>query len=257
MMFNKVEICGVNTKKLPLLEEKQIRQLLFRIQNGEYECREEFIEGNLKLVLGVIKYFNNGGENVGNLFHVGCIGLMKSIDNFDLNKNGKFSAYAVPMIIEEIKNYLKDNNSIRVSEYLKDIAYKALQVRDQLLKQYNKEPTLSKIAKEFDLTKEDLVFALETIKDTTSLIEPIYNQDMDEIYEIDQNQDTKNLEDSWSKNISINEGMEKLSASEKLIVNLRFFNGKTQMEVASEVGIPKEQVSMIEKNALKHLRKYV
>jgi len=257
MIFNQVEICGVNTSKLPVLEEKQIQELLFRIQNGEYECREKFIEGNLKLVLGVVQHFSNRGESVGNLFHVGCIGLTKSIDNFDLSKNGKFSTYAVTMIIEEIRSYLKHNNLIRASEYLKDIAYKALQVRDRLVKQDNKEPTVSKIAKELELTKEELVFALDTIQDHIALIEPIYHQDVDGIYDMDPKQETKNLKESWSKNISINEGMKKLDVREKLIVNLRFFNGKTQMEVASEVGIPKEQVSRIEKNALKHLRRYV
>ncbi|MBU3160943.1 sigma-70 family RNA polymerase sigma factor [Clostridium frigoris] len=257
MMFNKVEVCGLDSSKLPELEEKQIQELLFRIQNGEYECREKFIEGNLKLVLSVLQHFGNSDENLGNLFHVGCIGLMKSIDNFDLSKNARFSTYAVSMIIEEIRRYLNDNNSMKVSEYLKDIAYKALQVRDRLLKQDNKEPTISKIAKELKLTKEDIVLALDTIKDPISLIEPIYHQDVDEIYEMDQKQNTKNLEDSWSKNISINEGMKKLNVREKLIVNLRFFNGKTQMEAASEIGISKEHVAMIEKNALKHLRRYI
>ena len=257
MIFNQVEICGVNVLKLPVLEEKQIQELLFRIQNGEYECREKFIEGNLKLVLSVIQYFSNRGENVENLFHVGCIGLMKSIDNFDLSKSGKFSTYAVPMIIEEIRGYLKHNNSLRTSKYLKDIAYKTLQVRERLVAQDNKEPSVSKIAKELELTKEELVFALDTIQEPIALIEPIYHQDVDEIYEVDQKQDTKNLEECWSKNVSINEGMKKLNVREKLIVNLRFFNGKSQMEVASEIGIAKEQVSMIEKNALKHLRRYV
>lgn len=257
MMLNKVEICGVNTSKSQELEEKQIRELLFRIQNGEYQCREKFFEGNLKLVLNVIKYFGNRGEKEEKLFHVGCIGLMKSIDNFDLSKNNKFLTYAVQMIFEEIKMYLKNNNSIRVSEYLKNTAYKALLIRERLVKQDNKEPTVSKIAKELGLTREELVLALDTIEDTTSLIESIYNQNVDEIFEMDKKQETKKLEDSWSKNISINQGLKKLNVREKLIVNLRFFNGKTQMEVATEVGISKEQVSRIEKDALKHLRNYV
>ncbi|MBW9154595.1 sigma-70 family RNA polymerase sigma factor [Clostridium estertheticum] len=257
MMFNKIEICGVNTSKLPELDEKQIQELLFRIQNGEYECREKFIEGNLKLVLSVIKHFSNRGEKVEKLFHVGCIGLMKCIDNYDISRADRFSTYAVSMIIEEIRRYLKDNNSIRVSEYLKDIAYKVLQVRDRLAKQDNKEPTISKIAKELELTSEDIVLALDTIQDPISLIEPTYQQDVDEIYEMDKKQDNKNLEDSFLKNISIRESMKKLNAREKLIVNLRFVNGKTQMEAASEVGISKEQVAMIEKSALKHLRRHV
>ncbi|MBU3157678.1 sigma-70 family RNA polymerase sigma factor [Clostridium estertheticum] len=257
MMFNKVEICGVNTSKLQELDEKQIQELLFRIQNGEYECREKFIEGNLKLVLSVITHFSNRGEKVEKLFHVGCIGLMKCIDNYDLSREDRFSTYAVSMIIEEIRRYLKDNNSIRVSEYLKDIAYKVLQVRDRLVKQDNKEPTISKIAKELELTSEDIVLALDTIQDPISLIEPTYQQDVDEIYEMDKKQDNKNLEDSFPKNILIRESMKELNAREKLIVNLRFVNGKTQMEVASEVGIAKEQVAMIEKNVLKHLRRHV
>ncbi|MBU3218221.1 sigma-70 family RNA polymerase sigma factor [Clostridium estertheticum] len=257
MMLDKVEICGVNTFKLQVLEEKQIQELLFRIQNGEYECREKFIEGNLKLVFSVIKHFNDSGEKVEKLFHVGCIGLMKCIDNYDISREDRFSTYAVSMIIEEIRRYLKDNNPIRVSKYLKDIAYKVLQVRDRLVRQDNKEPTISKIAKELELTSEDIVLALDTIQDPTSLIEPIYYQDVDEIYELDKKQDNKNLEDSVLKNISIRESMKKLNAREKLIVNLRFVNGKTQMEAASDVGISKEQVVMIEKSALKHLRRHV
>ncbi|MBX4267356.1 sigma-70 family RNA polymerase sigma factor [Clostridium estertheticum] len=257
MMLDKIEICGVNISKLPVLEEKQIKELLFRIQNGEYECREKFIEGNLKLVLSVIKHFINRGEKVEKLFHVGCIGLMKSIDNYDLSREDRFSTYAVSMIIEEIRRYLKDNNSIRVSECLKDIAYKVLQVRDRLVKQDNKEPTISKIAKELELTSEDIVLALDNIQDPILLIDPIYYQDVDEIYEMDKKQDNKNLEDSFQKNISIRESMKKLNTREKLIVNLRFVNGKTQMEAASEVGISKEQVAMIEKNALKHLRRHI
>ncbi|MBU3187809.1 sigma-70 family RNA polymerase sigma factor [Clostridium estertheticum] len=257
MMLDKIEICGVNTSKLPVLEEEQIHELLFRIQNGEYECREKFIERNFKLVLSVIKHFSNRGEKVEKLFHVGCIGLMKSIDNYDLNRDDRFSTYAVSMIIEEIRRYLKDNNSIRVSEYLKDIAYKVLQVRDRLVKQDNKEPTISKIAKELELTSEDIVLALDIIQDPISLNNSIYYQDVDEIYEMDKKQDNKNLEDSFQKNISIRESMKKLNSMEKLIANLRFVNGKTQMEAASEVGISKEQVAMIEKNALKHLRRHI
>lgn len=257
MIFNQVEICGVNISKLPVLDEKQMQELLFRIQNGEYECREKFIEGNLKLVVSVIKHFSNRGEKVEKLFHVGCIGLMKSIDNYDLSRDARFSTYAVLMIIEEIRRYLNDNNSIKLSEYLKDIAYKVLQVKDRLAKQDNIEPTISKIAKELELTSEDIVLALDTIQDPISLIEPIYYQDVDEICEMNKKQDNKNLEDSFPNNISIRESMKKLNAREKLVVNLRFVNGKTQMEAASEVGISKEQVAMIEKNALKHLRRHV
>ncbi|MBK5242097.1 RNA polymerase sporulation sigma factor SigG [Clostridium sp.] len=257
MMFNKVEICGVNTSKLPVLKEKEKKELLFRIQNGEYECREKFIEGNLRLVLSVIKRFNNRGENVDDLFQVGCIGLMKSIDNFDLSLNLRFSTYAVPMIIGEIRRYLRDNNSIRVSRSLRDTAYKALQVRDRLVNQDNKEPTVAQIAKELEIPREDVVFALAAIQDPVSLFQPIYHDGGDEIYVMDQISDTKNLDDSWLENISIKEGMKKLNDREKLILNLRFFNGRTQMEVADEIGISQAQVSRVEKNALKHMRKYV
>ncbi len=257
MMFNKVEICGVNTSKLPVLKEKEKKELLFRIQNGEYECREKFIEGNLRLVLSVIKRFNNRGENVDDLFQVGCIGLMKSIDNFDLSLNLRFSTYAVPMIIGEIRRYLRDNNSIRVSRSLRDTAYKALQVRDRLVNQDNKEPTVAQIAKELEIPREDVVFALAAIQDPVSLFQPIYHDGGDEIYVMDQISDTKNLDDSWLENISIKEGMKKLNDREKLILNLRFFNGRTQMEVADEIGISQAQVSRVEKNALKHMRKFV
>ncbi|MEK6266573.1 MAG: RNA polymerase sporulation sigma factor SigG [Clostridium sp.] len=257
MMFNKVEICGVNTSKLPVLKEKEKKELLFRIQNGEYECREKFIEGNLRLVLSVIKRFNNRGENVDDLFQVGCIGLMKSIDNFDLSLNLRFSTYAVPMIIGEIRRYLRDNNSIRVSRSLRDTAYKALQVRDKLVNQDNKEPTVAQIAKELEIPREDVVFALAAIQDPVSLFQPIYHDGGDEIYVMDQISDSKNLDDSWLENISIKEGMKKLNDREKLILNLRFFNGRTQMEVADEIGISQAQVSRVEKNALKHMKKYV
>ncbi|MBU3191276.1 RNA polymerase sporulation sigma factor SigG [Clostridium bowmanii] len=257
MMINKVEICGVNTSKLPVLKEKQMKELLYRIQNGEYECRDTFINGNLRLVLSVIQRFNNRGENVDDLFQVGCIGLMKSIDNFDLSLNVRFSTYAVPMIIGEIRRYLRDNNSIRVSRSLRDIAYRALQVRDRLVNQDNKEPTVSQIAKELELPREDVVFALDALQDPVSLFEPIYHDGGDAIYVMDQISDTKNLDDSWLENISIKEAMKKLNDREKLILNLRFFDGRTQMEVAGEIGISQAQVSRLEKTALKHMRKYV
>ena len=257
MMFNKVEICGVNTAKLPVLKEKEMKELLYRIQNGEYECREKFIQGSLRLVLSVIKHFNNRGENVDDLFQVGCIGLMKSIDNFDLSLNVRFSTYAVPMIIGEIRRYLRDNNSIRVSRSLRDTAYKALQVRERLVNQDNKEPTVTQIAKELDLRREDVVFALDAIQDPVSLFQPIYHDGGDEIYVMDQISDTKNIDDSWIENISIKEAMKKLNDREKLILNLRFFDGRTQMEVADEIGISQAQVSRLEKTALKHMKKHV
>ncbi|MFT5875907.1 MAG: RNA polymerase sporulation-specific sigma factor [Clostridium sp.] len=257
MMFNKVEICGVNTSKLPKLKEKEMKSLLYRIQNGEHACRDQVIEGNLRLVLSVIKRFNNRGENVDDLFQVGCIGLMKSIDNFNLSLNVRFSTYAVPMIIGEIRRYLRDNNSIRVSRSLRDIAYRTLQVRDRLVNENNKEPTVTQIAKELELPREDVVFALDALQDPVSLFEPIYNDGGDAIYVMDQISDTKNLDDTWLENITIKEAMKNLNGREKLILNLRFFDGRTQMEVADEIGISQAQVSRLEKTALKHMRKYV
>jgi RNA polymerase sporulation-specific sigma factor len=257
LIINKVEICGVNTSKLPVLKEKEKRALLIQMHNGDSMARETFIKGNLRLVLSVIQRFNNRGENVDDLFQVGCIGLMKSIDNFDLNQNVKFSTYAVPMIIGEIRRYLRDNNSIRVSRSLRDIAYKALVVRDKLIKDNNKEPSISQISKELNLPREDVVFALDAIQDPVSLYEPIYHDGGDAIYVMDQVKDSKNTDESWLENISIKEAMKKLTDREKLILNLRFFNGRTQMEVANEIGISQAQVSRLEKTALKHMRKNV
>ena len=257
MIINKVEICGVNTSKLPVLKEKEKRELLLKMRNGDTKARETFINGNLRLVLSVIQRFNNRGENVDDLFQVGCIGLMKSIDNFDLTQNVKFSTYAVPMIIGEIRWYLRDNNSIRVSRSLRDVAYKALLVRDKLIKENNKEPTISQIAKELNIPREEVVFALDAIQDPVSLFEPIYHDGGDAIYVMDQISDSKNSDDSWLENISIKEAMKKLNDREKLILTLRFFNGRTQMEVADEIGISQAQVSRLEKTALKHMRKYV
>ena len=257
MIINKVEICGVNTSKLPVLKEKEKRELLLKMRNGDTKARETFINGNLRLVLSVIQRFNNRVENVDDLFQVGCIGLMKSIDNFDLTQNVKFSTYAVPMIIGEIRRYLRDNNSIRVSRSLRDVAYKALLVRDKLIKENNNEPTISQIAKELNIPREEVVFALDAIQDPVSLFEPIYHDGGDAIYVMDQISDSKNSDDSWLENISIKEAMKKLNDREKLILTLRFFNGRTQMEVADEIGISQAQVSRLEKTALKHMRKYV
>lgn len=257
LIVNKVEICGVNTAKLSVLKEKEKKELLLKIRNGDNEARETFIKGNLKLVLSVIQRFNNRGENVDDLFQVGCIGLMKAIDNFDLSQNVKFSTYAVPMIIGEIRRYLRDNNSIRVSRSLRDIAYKALLVRDKYLKDTNKEPTISQISRELNIPREDVVFALDAIQDPVSLYEPIYHDGGDAIFVMDQVSDNKNTDESWLKNISVKEAMKKLSDREKLILNLRFFNGRTQMEVAKEIGISQAQVSRLEKTALKHMKKYI
>ncbi|KGK88431.1 MULTISPECIES: RNA polymerase sporulation sigma factor SigG [Clostridium] len=257
MMINKVEICGVNTSKLPVLKEKEMKELLLSMRDGNTEARETFIRGNLRLVLSVIQRFNNRGENVDDLFQVGCIGLIKAIDNFDLGQNVRFSTYAVPMIIGEIRRYLRDNNSIRVSRSLRDIAYRALQVRDRLVSENNKEPTVTQIAKELDVPREEVVFALDAIQDPVSLFEPIYHDGGDAIYVMDQISDNKNVDDSWLENISIKEAMKKLNDREKLILTLRFFDGRTQMEVADEIGISQAQVSRLEKTALKHMKKYV
>jgi RNA polymerase sporulation-specific sigma factor len=256
-MINKVEICGVNTAKLPVLKEAEMRRLLMSMKDGDQESREKFIRGNLRLVLSVIQRFNNRGENVDDLFQVGCIGLIKAIDNFDLSQNVKFSTYAVPMIIGEIRRYLRDNNSIRVSRSLRDIAYRALQVRDKLVNENNKEPTISQIAKELKVPREEVVFALDAIQDPVSLFEPIYHDGGDAIYVMDQISDSKNIDESWLENISIKEAMKKLNGREKLILTLRFFDGRTQMEVADEIGISQAQVSRLEKTALRHMRKYV
>jgi RNA polymerase sporulation-specific sigma factor len=257
MIINKVEICGVNTSKLPVLREKEMKALLLQMKEGQEGAREKFINGNLRLVLSVIQRFNNRGENVDDLFQVGCIGLMKAIDNFDLSQNVKFSTYAVPMIIGEIRRYLRDNNAIRVSRSLRDIAYRALLVRDKLVNDNNKEPTISQIAKELKIPREEVVFALDAIQDPVSLFEPIYHDGGDAIFVMDQISDSKNQDDNWLENISIKEAMKKLNDREKLILTLRFFNGRTQMEVADEIGISQAQVSRLEKTALKHMRKYV
>lgn len=257
MMINKVEICGVNTAKLPVLKDNEMKELLLKMRKGDDTAREKFIKGNLRLVLSVIQRFNNRGENVDDLFQVGCIGLIKAIDNFDLSQNVKFSTYAVPMIIGEIRRYLRDNNSIRVSRSLRDIAYRALQVRDKLVSENNKEPTVSQIAKELKVPREEVVFALDAIQDPVSLFEPIYHDGGDAIFVMDQISDNKNLDDSWLENISIKEAMKRLNDREKLILTLRFFDGRTQMEVADEIGISQAQVSRLEKTALRHMRKYV
>lgn len=257
LMINKVEICGVNTSKLPILKEKEMKELLIKMRNGDENAREKFIKGNLRLVLSVIQRFNNRGENPDDLFQVGCIGLIKSIDNFDLSQNVRFSTYAVPMIIGEIRRYLRDNNAIRVSRSLRDIAYRALQARDRLVEKDNREPTVSQIAEDLKLPREEVIFALDAIQDPISLFEPIYHDSGDAIFVMDQISDSKNQDESWLENISIKEAMKKLTGREKMILNMRFFDGRTQMEVADEIGISQAQVSRLEKTALKHMRKYV
>ena len=257
MISNKVEICGVDTSKLPVLSAQRMQELFKEMENGNKAAREEFISGNLRLVLSIIQRFWNRGENADDLFQIGCIGLIKAIDNFDVTQNVKFSTYAVPMIIGEIRRYLRDNNPIRVSRSLRDIAYRALQVRNQLMDKLSHEPTINEIAKELDLPVEDVVFAMDAIQDPISLFEPIYQDGGDAIYVMDQVSDEKNDDESWINEIALQEAMNRLNEREKHILKMRFFDGRTQMEVASEIGISQAQVSRLEKSALRHMRKYV
>lgn len=257
MALNKVEICGVNTAKLPLLKEEDKEALFKRIKQGDAQARETYIKGNLRLVLSVIKRFSGSNENVDDLFQIGCIGLIKAIDNFDDTLNVKFSTYAVPMIIGEIRRYLRDNNSIRVSRSLRDIAYKAIYAKENLMKSSLKEPTIEDIEKEIGVPKEDIVHALDAIQSPVSLYDPVYSEGGDTLYVMDQISDKKNKEDNWVEDISLGEAMKKLSERQHYIIQLRFFQGKTQMEVAQEIGISQAQVSRLEKNALRCMKNYL
>ena len=254
-MINKVEICGVNTAKLPVLTNKEKNELLVKIKNGDINSREEFINGNLRLVLSVIQRFNGRGENIDDLFQVGCVGLIKAIDNFDISLNVQFSTYAVPMIIGEIRRHLRDNNPIRVSRSMRDLAYKALQVKEKLLKENQKEPTIEEIAKELGIDKEEIVVSLDSIQDPISLQEPVYNDGSESIYVMDQVRDSKNTDEVWTDNLSLAEAMKKLNCREKTIIAKRFFDGRTQMEVAEEIGISQAQVSRLEKSAIERIKK--
>ena len=236
-MVNKVEICGVNTSKLPILKNEEKEILFQKILQGDKEARQQYIYGNLRLVLSVIQRFSNRGEYMDDLFQVGCIGLMKAIDNFDVTQGVKFSTYAVPMIIGEVRRYLRDNNPIRVSRSLRDTAYKALQVKERLTAEKSKEPAIEEIAKELDMPKESVVMALDAIQDPISLFEPVYHDGGDTLFVMDQVSDEKNGDTLWLENISLSEAIERLTEREKKIVNLRFFQGKTQTEVSTEIGI--------------------
>ena len=255
MQTNKVEICGVDTSKLPVLTAQQMRALFDRIHAGDTSARDEFVQGNLRLVLSIIQRFNNRGEPVDDLFQVGCIGLMKAIDNFDLSLNVRFSTYAVPMIIGEIRRYLRDNNAIRVSRSLRDTAYKALQARDRLAAGSQREPTVGEIAQEMGVKREDVVMALDAIQEPVSLFEPVYQDNGDSLAIMDQVKDTRDSENGWLDNIAISQAMEQLNDRERFIIQLRFFKGRTQMEVAKEIGISQAQVSRLEKGALMHMKK--
>ena len=257
MALNKVEICGVNTAKLPVLTQEEKDALWKRITAGDATARELYIKGNLRLVLSVIKRFSGSSENADDLFQIGCIGLMKAIDNFDNTLGVKFSTYAVPMIAGEIRRYLRDNNSIRVSRSLRDTAYKAIYARENLTRQYAREPCLSEIATEIGIPDEEIVFALDAIQSPVSLYEPVYTEGGDTLYVMDQIKDKKSSEENWVEEISLREAMNRLPRRERHIIDLRFFEGKTQTEVAEEIHISQAQVSRLEKNALKAMRNYL
>lgn len=256
MLNNKVEICGVNTSKLPLLSKKEKEELFLRIKTGDEEARNIFINGNLRLVLSVIQRFYGRGETADDLFQVGCVGLIKAIDNFDLNQNVQFSTYAVPMIIGEVKRYLRDNNSIRVSRSIRDLAYKAIQFKEKYTKEHGKDPSIDEIAKELGVEREEIATSFDAIQDPISLQEPIYNDGAENIYIIDQIKDSKNTDELWAENMTIKGALERLNDKEKMIVTKRFFHGRTQMEVAEEIGISQAQVSRLEKSAIDHIRRF-
>lgn len=254
-MLNKVEICGVNTSKLPLLTKEEKMELFRKIKQGDYEARQKFINGNLRLVLSVIQRFYGRGENADDLFQVGCVGLIKAIDNFDLNQGVQFSTYAVPMIIGEVKRYLRDNNSIRVSRSIRDLAYKAMQVKEKYIREKGMEPSIEVIAKELGVEIEDIAISFDAIQDPISLQEPVYNDGSENIYIMDQVKDNKNTDENWAENLTIVQIMKKLNDKERMIIKKRFYDGRTQMEVADEIGISQAQVSRLEKNAIEHIKR--
>ena len=256
-MQGKVEICGVNTSKLKVLKNEEIIELLRRTKEGDMAAREQLISGNLRLVLSDIQKFTNRGENVDDLFQVGCIGLIKAIDNFNLDLDVKFSTYGVPMIIGEIRRYLRDNSALRVSRSMRDTAYKVLQAKEKYMGEHQREPSVEEIAKILELKREDVVFALDAIMDPVSLYEPVYSDGGDAICVMDQVKDSKNTDENWLEHIALREAMARLTDREKKILNLRFFEGKTQMEVSAEVGISQAQVSRLEKNAISQIKKNI
>lgn len=253
----KVEICGVNTSKLPLISNEETNALWEKIKQGDKHAREKYIKGNLRLVLSIIQRFSGSNENVDDLFQIGCIGLMKAIDNFDTSLNVKFSTYAVPMIIGEVRRYLRDNNSIRVSRSLRDIAYKAIYTKESLMKHSDKEPTIEEISKKIGIPAEDIIFALDAIQTPVSLYEPVYSEGGDTLYIMDQISDKKCKENNWIEHLSLREAMKKLPERENKIIKLRYFEGKTQMEVAEEIHISQAQVSRLEKNALSTMKHHL
>ena len=256
-MQGKVEIAGVNTARLPVLKNEETLALLRRAKAGDQDARQQLIEGNLRLVLSVIQRFSSRGENAADLFQVGCVGLIKAIDNFDINQPVRFSTYGVPMIIGEIRRYLRDNSAIRVSRSMRDTAYRVLQVRDRLLAENQREPSVEQIAKELDLPREEVVFAMDAIVDPVSLYEPVYSDSGDAVCVMDQVRDTKNTDEDWTDRIALKEALKRLDPRERRILSLRFYEGKTQMEVSAEVGISQAQVSRLEKGAINTIKKNI
>ena len=257
MFLNKVEICGVNTSELPLLSEEEKNSLFEKIEQGDADAREQYIKGNLRLVLSVIQRFSGNHENADDLFQVGCIGLMKAIDNFDRTLDVKFSTYAVPMILGEVRRYLRDNNSIRVSRSLRDTAYKAIYAREQLLKTMDRDPTIEEISKEINLPEEDIIYALDAIATPVSLFEPVYQDGNDALFLMDQVCDKKSREETWVEHLALQDAMNQLTSREYNIIRKRFYEGKTQTELADEISISQAQVRRLEKNALQSIRSYI
>ncbi len=255
-MISRVEIANTNTSKLKVLTNQENKELFLRIKEGDKEARQELINGNLRLVLSVIQRFGGRGESADDLFQIGCVGLIKAIDNFDITLDIQLSTYAVPMIIGEIRRYLRDNNMVRVSRSIRDLAYKILQAKEKILKEKGREATVEEIAQELQVEKEEIVMSLDAIQAPVSLQEPVYNDGTDCIYIMDQVRDKKNTDENWTENITIAEALKKLNEKERMIINKRFFSGRTQMEVAEEIGISQAQVSRIEKSAIDHIRKY-
>ena len=254
-MINKVEIANINTSKLPKLDAAQNKELFIKMKQGDEYAREELINGNLRLVLSIVQRFKTRGENPDDLFQVGVVGLIKAIDNFDVSLDVQMSTYCVPMIIGEIRRYLRDNNIVRVSRSIRDLAYKVLQSKEKLSTQNNKEPTIEEIAKDLGVDKEEVAMSLDAIQDPISLQEPVYNDSTDAIFVMDQVRDKKNTDENWAESLTISEAIKRLSDKEKTIIDKRFFKGKTQMEVAEEIGISQAQVSRIEKSALMHIKR--
>ncbi len=257
MSTYKVDICGVNTSKLPILKEEEKEELFKKIKAGDQDARDQYIRGNLRLVLSVIKRFHNHNENADDLFQIGCIGLMKSIDNFDPTMGVKFSTYAVPMIIGEVRRYLRDNSSYRIPRSLRDTAYKAIHTKELLARDLDHEPTLEEISKECEIPVEELLYALDAIQTPLSLFDPVYTDGGDTLFVMDQISDKKNKEENWVKDLSLQDALDTLNERDKKIIKMRFFEGKTQIEVADEIHISQAQVSRLEKNALKSMKHYL